>query len=147
MKRLLLCLFLSACAARVPSSPGTVDPGSYAVVEPNEVALIAEVYDDAQGTITKDFPLSEPVKIDAVSGTVSFHRLNGHCKGKDIATVGFLSNGSDNLVTWDFQNEVDSPITAYFDGGIPASKLHFQAFNDLCLPSDLRLALILHRTN
>jgi hypothetical protein len=145
MWKFSLALLLVGCAARVPSGPGTVDPGSYAVVTPNEVKVIMEVYDDAEGTIIKDFPLSEAVRIDSVSGTISLHRLNGHCKGRDIASVGFLSNGSDNLVTWNVQNEIDAPITATFDGGIPVSSLHFQSFNDLCTPTDFRLALVLHK--
>jgi hypothetical protein len=144
MWKVSLALLLVGCAHKPVTNPGAFAPGSGASVGNDSITFIAEVFDDGQGTITKDFPITAS-RIDSVTGTISLHRLNGHCKGKDIASVGFLSNGSDSLLAWDFQNEVDSPISGVFDGGIPVSNLHFQAFNDLCVPTDFRLALVLHK--
>jgi hypothetical protein len=131
--------------------PGGFATGSGVSVTPNSVSFIGEVFDDGQGTITKDFPLSESVIVDSFSGTISFFGMNGHCGGNDIATVGFLNNGSDALVIWDLQSHgeipVNIPVSGSFPSGIPVSKLHFESFNDLCLPTNFRVALTFHRVN
>src|SRR4029077_459057 len=113
----------------------------------DQVSFIAEVFDDAQGTIMKDFSLPEPVKIDAMNGTISFYRLNGHCGDKDIATVGYLSAEGGPLTIWDFQDATNESVTALFPGGVTVGSLHFQSYNDLCLPTDFRLALTMHRVH
>lgn len=115
----------------------------------NSVSFIGEVFDDNQGTIEKDFPLPEEVRVDSYSGTISFMGLNGHCGGDDIATVGFLNNNSDSLMWWDLQSHGDIPvnfaISGSYPGGIPVKNFHFQSYNDLCLPTNFRLAVTFHR--
>ena len=143
-KLLALCCLLCGCMMHQPVSPGTVLGGDPHVSR-DGMNTIAEVFGDAQGTITKDFPLPEPIIIDTISGTMSFYRLNRHCRNKDIATVGFLSSEGGALITWNLQDETNGPVFNYFPGGVSINSLHFEAYNDLCLPTDFRLALTFHR--
>ena len=131
--------------------PGGFATGSGVSVTPNSVSFIGEVFDDGQGTILKDFPLTESVIVDSFSGTISFYGLNGRCDGSNTATVGYLSNGTDTLTAWDLQSQGDKPvnfpISGTFAGGIPLQLIHFQAYNDLCTPTNFRVAVSFHRTN
>lgn len=148
-KLLALCLLLCGCGSAVAQGPGDFATGSAISVGSNQVNLIAEAFDDGQGTLVKDFPLPSPVQVDAFNGTLSYYGLNGRCEGNNTATVGYLSSEAGVLTTWDFQSQgnlpINIPIIGSFPGGVPVSNLHIQMYNDLCLPTNFRIAVTFHR--
>jgi hypothetical protein len=142
---LLIPLCLYGCSKAAAQPAGGFANGSGATLGTDEVSFIAEVFNDSQGTITRDFPLPQPVRIDALNGTISFYRLNGHCGDENIATVGYLNADGGPIAIWDFQDTTNEPLSAVFPGGVMVTSLHFQSYNDLCLPTNFRLALTMHR--
>jgi hypothetical protein len=142
-----VCLWLCGCAKVAAQQAGGFANGSGISVGTEQVSFIGEVFNDSQGTVTRDFPLPQPVRIDALNGTISFYRLNGHCSDENIATVGYLGADGGPIVIWDFQDTTNEPLSAVFPGGVTVSSLHFQSFSDLCLPTNFRLALTMHRTD
>jgi hypothetical protein len=145
LRHLLPLLLLVGCGHVAAQQAGGFAPGSGIAFGTEQVSFIVEVFGDSQGTIQRDFPLPQHVRIDALNGTISFYRLNGHCGGDNIATVGYLGVDGGPITIWDFQDTTNEPVTATFPGGVAVSSLHFEAYNDLCLPTNFRLAITMHR--
>jgi hypothetical protein len=137
------------------------DPDCAVVVTPDSVTAMIECYCLAAGTTLKDFDLGEtPVKVDAVSGTLSFYGLNwpwwkrllrwfGFLGGQSTAICGTIGSSINPLIAFDIQGKGGEPqiipVSAVFPGGIPLDKLHFDLNPDLALPTDFRTALVFHR--
>lgn len=147
---LIVALFLSGCAARLPAGPAVIfDAGSAISAGPDAVIFITEIYSHATASASKDFPLQDPVTVDEVAGNLSYYDLNGRCGGKNIATVFNVDLGNGAILVYDLQSHgglpFNLPVNASFPGGITMSKLRLTLYDDLCHPTDLRVALAFHR--
>jgi hypothetical protein len=109
----------------------------------------------------KDFEFKGgPVVVDAVSGTLSFFGMNwswvkrlkgffGMSGGMSTALCGFIGSSRSQLLAFDFQGlgglPINIPVYAYFPGGVPLDKVHFDLYPDMALPTNFRAALSFHR--
>lgn len=128
------------------------DPKSVAVVMPDSVCVMAEIYCLEAGSVTKDFPLGSSVTVDSVSGTLSFQGLNWSIwKFGNTAICGWIGSEKSNLLAFDIQAKgrlpQTIPVSAVFPGGVEMSSVHFNLLADLNMPTDFRAALVFHRKN
>lgn len=136
------------------------DAGTAVVVQPDSLCVMAEVYCDLPGTVVKDYPLANPIKVDAVSGTLSFYGLNwpwwkrilrwfGFLGGQSTAICGWIGSSRSNLLAFDIQgigsNPQLIPVSAVFPSGADIDLVRFNLDADLATPTDFRAALVFHR--
>lgn len=135
------------------SQPVSFDPGCAVSVGPNSVSVMTEMYCLAgvalpAGAI-KEFDLKQSVTVDSVSGTLSFNGLNWPWwKRGQTAVCGFVGCETDSFLAFDIQGKGDPqiiPVYASFPAGIVMSKLIFNLYADLTMPTDFRVALVFHR--
>jgi hypothetical protein len=136
------------------SAPISFDPASNVEVEKESVSAILEMYcltgTPLPGGVIKEFPLKGTVIVDSVSGTLSFNGLNWPWwKRGQTAICGFVGYDAGNLLAFDIQGHGNKPqiipVNAVFPGGVSMSKLVFNLYADLTLPTDFRIALVFHR--
>lgn len=119
--------------------------------------MVTESYQDGTQAGTFDFPLSRPITIDSVAGTLSYKGMSGACAGKEVAIVGFISGNNSatgegqHLVAYDLYTYGDKPVNIEvnqnFPDGITIDSLHETVFDDLCHTTDFRAALVFHMKN
>lgn len=152
-----LLLFLSSCngaSSQEPSFEVVSGPGGQGSVGWTENGQTAgfrlEMVIRQTGNFDQVFPVAQPFLADRMWGHVTYTHLDASCRGKDIAIAASLKAGVEELVPISIRTKSDVaqplPVYAEWPQGMPiAGGIQLFFFDDLCHPTNLRIALTFNR--